>query len=80
MVDIVRPPIKYISMILIVVSVILDFAIYKWRHLADWILYIDIPANCIAALSPAEENNTTELYCAIVFFVYFVLLYTDTAG
>ena len=53
MVDILRPPVKYVSMILIVVSVILDIAIFKWRHLADWLLYLDIAANGIAALSPA---------------------------
>ena len=42
LVDKIRPAVKYISMILIICSVFLDIATYKWRRCADWIILLQL--------------------------------------
>ena len=78
LVDNIRPTIRYIVMISIVCAVILNIIVFKWRKLADMILYFNQVQFLIISISSANQTNLTDFYIAILHLMPFLVFWTDT--
>ena len=52
LVEDIRPILNYINIALLVASIILNFLTYKWRWLADFIIYFESMTTQILLLIP----------------------------
>ena len=75
-----RTTIKYISMTICVLSVILDVAIYKKRNLVNLILYMELTHVTLLTTIPSASSNYTDLYIFCIHCVIFLVFYTDTGA
>ena len=60
----IKPFVIYTTVSLLICSIFLDALIYKWRHLADWIIYFEGLAKIVTLMSPNKENYLTEYFIA----------------
>ena len=72
--------IKYISMVNVVLSCLLDIAIYKKRSLVDFIFYIEMVHTTLLFLIPSANNNYTDLYISLMNYFFFTAFYTGKGG
>ena len=79
-VDILRPIVLYIAGTLLVCSVLLDVATFKWRMFADWILYFEAITTLVTYAIPSLSNNYSEFYLAASHVLLFIVVSTDTRG
>ena len=79
-VEIIRPIVMYIAGTLLVVSVFLDVATFKWRQLADLILYFETISTFVAYAIPSVNANYTEFILAASHVLLFIVISTDTRG
>ena len=78
-VDQIRPTIKIICMILIVLAIGIDLLSFKYRHLTDMLV---IPEWClfriVITLIPSEMTTGSELSIYLYNFVAFIWFFTDS--
>ena len=76
----IQPFIQYTLVTMLVFQVCLNIAIYKWRWLADWILFENrifwLLSNCI----PSNDFLVTDLSLLEWHFQAFALFYTDNGA
>ena len=58
-VDKTRPFIKNACMALVILSVLLDIAIYKWRHLVHYCIALDLVHNALYMMIPNSATSYT---------------------
>ena len=75
-----QPFIKIMCIVLIVFSICLNIAIYKWRGLTKWILYEELVYHLLISIVPTDVKNMTNIAMMLLHFIAFVILYTDTGG
>lgn len=75
-----RPSLKLASMVLLVCSVLLDIAIFKWRMLADFILYFNCITSVLTLCFPSVDSQNTDFYLGIIVLIICICFYTDTRG
>ena len=75
-----KSPIKYISMVMVILSCILDIAIYKKRNLVDLILYMELLHLTFLTTIPSPNNNYTDLYIILGHYIMLTVFYTNTGG
>ena len=80
LVDKFRDTIKYVSMVMCVLSCILDIAIYKKRSLVDLILYMELLHLTFLTTIPSPNNNYTDLYIIMVHYFMFTAFFTNKGG
>ena len=51
-----RPALKYMSMVLIVLSLIGDFAMFRWRRLANYLYYLEVFQAILLLSNPAGSE------------------------
>ena len=72
-----RTTIKYFSMSMVVLSCILDLAIYKKRNLVNIILFLELTHLALLTTIPSPSNNYTDPYVCMLHCMCFTLFYTD---
>ena len=77
LVEFIRPGLKYAALTLLIASIILDMIAYKWRWIADWIIYFESVNTFITMLVPSVEGIRTEMYINAITFLAFISFYTD---
>ena len=76
----IRPIIVYISVTILIFSALLDVATFKWRMLADWILYFEATTSLITNTIPSVSGSYSEFFFATLHILPFILISTDTRG
>ena len=67
-------------MVMVVLSCLLDVAIYKKRNLVEIILYLELTHATLLMTIPSPNNNYTDLYMFLVHYFMFTVFYTSTRG
>ena len=67
-------------MVMVVLSCILDIAIYKKRNLVEVILYMELIHATLLMTIPSPNNNYTDLYIFLVHYFMLTVFYTSTRG
>ena len=75
--DFIRPIVKYLCMGMLLAAPILSAAMFKWRSLVNICLFYEISFQFLITLIPSEENNYTDIYAVLIYFVIFCCWYTD---
>ena len=77
----IQPMAEIAIMTIIVVSAILDIAAYKFRHLANAILYLDCMFVTFTSLIPSTRwNSMDSLSINIVYILMMICYYTEHIG
>ena len=77
---------QYMIMSMILISVLLDISILKWRNLANYLFYFEVFQNLFVWSMPQGSNSSqvalsrTELSFAFSHICLFLFLYTDKAS
>lgn len=74
----IKPTLQFVSVSMLICSLILDLAIFKWRWLADYIIYIEGCQGLVAIMIPSKENHLTEMQIATSMVVSLIICYTDS--
>lgn len=69
---------RHLSIVLLLCSVFLDILSFKWRKLADFIIYFNCLTSLVTLVFPSAENQVTEYYLAMVSLLAFICFYTDS--
>ena len=67
-------------MVMVVLSCILDIAIYKKRNLVEIILYMELIHATLLMTIPSPNNNYTDLYIFLIHYLYLSVFYTSSRG
>ena len=79
MVHEIRPILKIMCIVLIVASVIVNLACFKWRKLANSILYLEFTYQfIITALPSNNQGNVDHMYIFIMHYLGFLIYYCDS--
>ena len=73
-----RPYVRVICMSIIVTSILLDIAIYRWRWTANWILYFEGLYTFVGLLVPSYNGPLNDWYVVMLILVLFLATYTNT--
>ena len=63
---------------MIILAIIIDVAVYKWRKLTSLILYFELVYTILVALVPSSENPTTIVYWYMMTIFNFKGYFTDS--
>ena len=80
LVEALRPGLKCLCITIILASVALDVAGFKWRWCANYILYIESIYVFCTLLIPSKDGAVTDMYIVMIMLWLFIALYTDTQG
>ena len=67
-------------MVMVVLSCLLDIAIYKKRNLVEIILYMELIHVTLFTTIPSPNNNYTDIYIFLVHYLMLTVFYTSTRG
>ena len=76
-IDQIQPIIAYMGITFIILAIMLDVAIYKWRNLTSFILYFELTYTLLVITIPSTENPTTMIYQFMMNIFLFLLFFTD---
>lgn len=76
-VDDLRPFISVICLTLIILSMILDVAIFKWRRLATLLVMAECVWQVSYSMIPTEKNNYYNMNFFVIMLIIFICLWTD---
>ena len=65
---------------MLVLICFLDIAAFKWRNLADYIIYAELLNSCVVSSIPSIQTNISMFYIAALHFLVFVMYYTDSGA
>ena len=63
---------------MIILAIIIDVAVYKWRKLTSLILYFELVYTILVALVPSSENPPTMIYWYMMTIFHFIGYFTDS--
>ena len=81
LIDKLRPNLEVLIVTMTLISFPLNVAIYKWRCLANLILYFELTrwlAQGVLSVHTWDEHSITQL--TVLYFCGFICLYTDQVG
>ena len=74
----IRPALTIVAMVLIVLSVVVNLACFKWRKLANSIMYIEFFYQLLINALPNRELD--QLYVFIMYYFGFFIYYCDSSS
>lgn len=76
-VDALRPAVRLITISVILINAAFSIACFRWRWLADYMIFINITLFFITSIIPSKDTNMSEMYIGMIHAIMFVILTTD---